>query len=87
MMRWNQRKAGERGKDLRKERRLAEGWHSVREVVPSRYVLPILPGDRDTLTVTVRGSTAVPVLPIISQFLLALLLVAAGARFNRRRRD
>ena len=85
MMRWNQRKAGERGKDLRKERRLAEGWHSVREVVPSRYVLPILPGDRDTLTVTVRGSTVVPALPVVGRLLLVLFMMAGGARLYRRR--
>ena len=43
-------------------------------------------GDRDTLTVTVRGSTAVPVLPIVGQLLLAVLLVVAGASLHRRRR-
>lgn len=42
-------------------------------------------GDRDTLTVTVRGSTAVPVLPQLGQLLLALLLLAGGARLYRRR--
>ena len=35
-------------------------------------------GDRDTLTVTVRGSTAVPALPLVAQLLLALLLMAVG---------
>ena len=36
-------------------------------------------GDRDTLTVTVRGSTAVPALPLAGQLLLAVLLAAAAA--------
>ena len=40
--------------------------------------------DRDTLTVTVRGSTAVPALPLVGQLLLALLLIAGGARLYRR---
>ena len=35
-------------------------------------------GDQDTLTVTVRGSTAVPALPLLAQLLLALLLMAVG---------
>ena len=35
-------------------------------------------GDRDSLTVTVRGSTAVPALPPVVQLLLALLLTAGG---------
>ena len=35
-------------------------------------------GDRDTLTVTVRGSTAVPALPLVGQLLLALLLMVVG---------
>ena len=42
-------------------------------------------GDRDTLTVTVRGSTAVPALPLVGQLLLALALLAAGARLRSRR--
>ena len=37
-------------------------------------------GDRDSVTVTVRGSTAVPALPLVAQLLLALALLAAGAR-------
>ena len=41
--------------------------------------------DRDTLTVTVNGSTAVPALPLVGQLLLALLLMAGGARLHRRR--
>ena len=41
-------------------------------------------GDRDTLTVTVRGSTAVPALPLVGQLLLALFL-AAGASDERAR--
>ena len=39
-------------------------------------------GDRDTLTVTVRGSTAVPAIPVVGQLLLALALLAAGARLR-----
>ena len=35
-------------------------------------------GDQDTLTITVRGSTAVPALPLVAQLLLALLLMAVG---------
>ena len=42
-------------------------------------------GDIDTLTVTVRGMTDVPALPLVGQLLLALLLTAAGARRYRRR--
>ena len=38
------------------------------------------------LTVTVIGSTAVPALPLIGQLLLALFLMAGGARLYRRRR-
>ena len=38
-------------------------------------------GDPRTVTVTVVGSTAVPVLPLVGQLLLALLLTAGGARF------
>ena len=40
-------------------------------------------GDRDTLTVTVRGSTAVPTLPLIGQLLLGLFMMAGGARLHR----
>jgi hypothetical protein len=39
-------------------------------------------GDRDTLTVTVRGFTAVPALALVGQLLLALLVLAAGARLR-----
>ena len=42
-------------------------------------------GDQDTLTVTVRGSTAVPVLPTIGQLLLTVLLLAGGLRLHRTR--
>ena len=42
-------------------------------------------GNRDTLTITVRGSTAVPALPPIGQLLLALLLMAVAVRLLRRR--
>ena len=42
-------------------------------------------GDQDTLTVTVRGSTAVPALPLVAQLLLALFLMASSARLYRRR--
>ena len=42
-------------------------------------------GDRDTVTVTVRGSTAVPALPLVGPLLLALLLLAGGARLYRPR--
>ena len=41
-------------------------------------------GDRDSVTVTVRGSTAVSALPLVGQLLLALLLMAGGARLYRR---
>ena len=37
------------------------------------------------MTVTVVGSTAVPVLPLLAQLLLALLLMVGGARLYRRR--
>ena len=43
-------------------------------------------GDRDTVTVTVRGSTAVPALPLVGQLLLTLLLMAVAGRLLRRRR-
>ena len=42
-------------------------------------------GDPGTLTVTVVGATAVPVLPLFAQLLLALLLMVGGARLYRRR--
>ena len=42
-------------------------------------------GEEDTLLVTVRGSTAVPALPLVGQLLLALLLMAVAARLLRRR--
>ena len=42
-------------------------------------------GDDYWLTVTVNGSTAVPALPLIGQLLLALFLMAGGARLYRRR--
>ena len=42
-------------------------------------------GDPNTVTVTVVGSTAVPVLPLVGQLLLALLLMVGGARLYRRR--
>ncbi|MXY15770.1 MAG: hypothetical protein F4Y57_01880 [Acidobacteria bacterium] len=49
-------------------------------------------GNEDTLTVTVRGSTAVPALPLVGQLLLALMIAAVawrqavgrGARERRR---
>ena len=43
--------------------------------------------DRDagTITVTVVGSTAVPALPLLAQLLLALFLMAGGAKLYRRR--
>ena len=44
-------------------------------------------GDPRAVTVTVVGSTAVPVLPLVGQLLLALLLTAGGARLYRRRQD
>ena len=44
-------------------------------------------GDPRTLTVTVVGSTAVPVLPLVGQLLLGLLLTASGARLYRRRQQ
>ena len=42
-------------------------------------------GDRDTMTVTVRGSTAVPALPLVGQLLLAVLIMAVAGRLLRRR--
>ena len=36
-------------------------------------------------TVNVNGSTAVPALPLVGQLLLALFLMAGGARLYRRR--
>ena len=42
-------------------------------------------GDRDAVTVTVNGSTAVPAIPLLGQLLLALFLLAGGARLYRRR--
>ena len=43
--------------------------------------------DRDTLTVTVRGSTEVQALPLVGQLLLALLLIAGGGWLQSRRWD
>ena len=42
-------------------------------------------GADDTLTVTINGSTAVAALPLVGQLLLALFLMAGGARLYRRR--
>ena len=42
-------------------------------------------GDRDSVMVTVSGSTAVAALPLLGQLLLALFLMAGGARLYRRR--
>ena len=42
-------------------------------------------GDPGTVTVTVVGSTAVPVLPLFAQLFLALLLMVGGTRLYRRR--
>ena len=42
-------------------------------------------GDRDSVMVTVIGSTAVPALPLVGQLLLALFLMVGGARLYRRR--
>ena len=42
-------------------------------------------GDRDSVMVTVNGSTAVAALPLVGQLLLALFLMAGGARLYRRR--
>ena len=42
-------------------------------------------GDPREVTVTVVGSTAVPVLPLFAQLFLALLLMVGGARLYRRR--
>ena len=42
-------------------------------------------GGRDSVTVTVSGSTAVAALPLLAQLLLALFLMAGGARLYRRR--
>ena len=44
-------------------------------------------GDPRAVTVTVVGSTAVPVLPLVGQLLLALFLTAGGARLYRRRQQ
>ena len=43
-------------------------------------------GADSTVSVTVRGSTSVPALPLIAQLLLALFLMAGGSRLYRRRR-
>ena len=42
-------------------------------------------GDDYWFRVDVRGSTAVPALPLLGQLLLALFLMAGGARLYRRR--
>ena len=42
-------------------------------------------GDDYWFTVDVSGSTAVPALPLVGQLLLALFLMAGGARLYRRR--
>ena len=43
-------------------------------------------GDGYWFRVDVRGSTAVPALPLVGQLLLALFLMAGGSRLYRRRR-
>ena len=42
-------------------------------------------GDDSWFRVEVRGSTAVPALPLVGQLLLALFLMAGGSRLYRRR--
>ena len=44
-------------------------------------------GDGYWYTVNVRGSTAVPAIPLIGQLLLALFLMAGGSRLYRRRQE
>ena len=44
-------------------------------------------GDRDSVMVTIMGSTAVAALPLLGQLLLALFLMAGGARLYRRRQQ
>ena len=44
-------------------------------------------GAIDTLTVTVNGASEVPALPLLAQLLLALFLMAGGARLYRRRQS
>ena len=44
-------------------------------------------GDKDTLTVTVRGSISVSALPLLGRLLLGLFVMAGGARLYRRRQD
>ena len=46
-----------------------------------------LTGDPNTVTVTVVGATAVPVLPLLGQLLMALLLMVGGARLYPRRQQ
>ena len=43
-------------------------------------------GGDNAVSVTVRGSTSVPALPLLAQLLLALFLMAGGSRLYRRRR-
>ena len=42
-------------------------------------------GGDNMVTVTVRGATSVPALPLVGQLLMALFLMAGGARLYRRR--
>ena len=43
--------------------------------------------DRDSVTVTVRGSTAVPALPLAGRLLLGLIAIVGGARLYRRKKE
>ena len=45
----------------------------------------VIIGEGSWFKVVVRGSTAVPALPLVGQLLLALFLMAGGARLYRRR--
>ena len=48
------------------------------------YVVDLGDSTSTVLTITVRGSTAVPALPLVGQLVLALLLMAVAGRLLRR---
>ena len=59
----------------------ATGWLTIMDANGATI------GDDDTVAVTVNGSTSVPALPLVGQLLLALFLMAGGARLYRRRQQ
>ena len=71
---------------------MAKGDESLQDGDMKTAMLKLVSADDATIgadnevSVTVRGSTSVPALPLVAQLLLALFLMAGGSRLYRRRR-